>query len=252
MNNPNYNEIELYLRGAMSPEQRAAFESRLGADTTLREETLFYEAVLTQNDASFKQKMTPLGKELMAADAEQAPMEVTFKPVQRRLFMRYAAAASILLAATVGLWWAVGVGNNLSDFPDQTYQPYPVSGLLGDSGETARLQNRAIALYEARDYAEAIPLLDVLSADKSYGPQALIMKGCALYETGEYAKALKAFEAIPQTARSLRKNADYYMALTLIKSGDLDAATKALAHIAQDADSPWRNEAAAALKRRRR
>lgn len=256
MNNPDYNEIELYLRGGMPAEQRTAFEARLQSDAALREEALFYEAVLAQSDDAFKQKMATLGKELLNKDDEKAPLQVSFKSLQRRLFLRYAAAASILLLATVGLWRAVGDGDKLSRLPDQDYQTYAVSGSLGadehSADKTALARAKAASLYAARNYAEALPLLESLSKDEIYGPQALMMKGCALYETGNYSRALEAFEAIPPNAQSLRKIADYYAALALIKSGDLDAANAKLSDIAQDPDSPWRDRAADALKRRKR
>ncbi|MFN4079265.1 MAG: hypothetical protein ACK4NS_00060 [Saprospiraceae bacterium] len=256
MNNPDYDEIELYLRDGMPAEQRAAFEARLQSDAALREEALFYEAVLAQSDAAFKQEMATLGKELLNKEDEQPPLQVSFKSLQRRLLMRYAAAASILLMATVGLWRAIGVDNKLSQLPDQDYQTYALSGSLGadefTADKTALVRGKAASLYAARRYADALPLLESLSTDEIYGPQALMMKGCAFYETGSYAQALKAFDAVPPNAQSLRKIADYYAVLALIKLGDFDAASSRLSAIAQDPDSPWQDRAADALKRRKR
>ncbi len=107
----NYNLFDRYVRGELPEAEKRAFEERLAQEKAFEEAFMWHKTLIqgihTYGRSELKKKLARIP---LPADAEEAFAESTKQPekpsagpvLMRRMFLKYVAAASVLLAVVTG------------------------------------------------------------------------------------------------------------------------------------------------------
>jgi len=121
-----------------------------------------------------------------------------------------------------------------------------LSGKAGDEARKLRLAYRmGQCAYYAQDYAKAIELLRPIAAIKATKDSediapAMLLLGDALLQADQAREAAEVLGRYAAVAKADRLEAQYKLALALLRSGDAPATEKAFAPLLKgDAASPW-------------
>jgi tetratricopeptide (TPR) repeat protein len=232
MTDEQFEKIELYLSGEMEASASAAFEQELQANKELADTLALYKMMhddlqsATQSSAqkaALQQNLQQLNQKYFfeeGASAETKPGAAKVVSMgSNRRWMR-AIAAILVLAAGI---WAVQYfffGKKPAD-ATSLYAQYavhePLSATRGS--ETDTLRAKAIALFNKKEYAAAIPLMQQYMQQHTNDNEWRIALGIAYMETGQYDQALMFFDSVANGASALQYRGKWYMALMQLKQG---------------------------------
>ncbi|MBN8684557.1 MAG: hypothetical protein J0L99_18045 [Chitinophagales bacterium] len=242
--------IAQYLSGRLSPEAEAEFKQRMATDPQFVQEVATWEALRLQHDQEQLQQWKNRGEELLQEQApsssETAPMQVSFL---RRYRIALAAASLLLLAGT--FWW---LQSGQPDAPqaslyEQARQPVEISGLLGGSGAAeSQALPQARDAYAAKQYDQALWLLEPLLKSDTNGNSARLLAGACKLEQGKTEEAIALFAQVEANALSLYRQAQYQTAVAHLRARDLTKAKSVLENIRdKDPESKYAPKATALL-----
>ena len=216
--------IESYLEGGLSPEEKSLVESKMADSPEFAQEVDFQRKVLAQIQAERKSRM----KAEMLTDFRQMKAVQAEEPVKRGVPWYWAAAAAIVLVGA--FYFVVNNQPGPEALFDDYYQAY--DGVVIARGEETALVN-GINAYKNEDYEQALEvLLNVEHTDLPEGQRQLLIGNCYM-NLDQPNKALASFGRIDdQVAVNILYNRDWYIALALLKSGDVANARQSLEQIA--------------------
>ena len=150
--------LEAYLGGTMSKDERVIFDSELALDQSLREELekhkKAHQAITYMNRKELKQKLETIDAESVFP-AKQARI--------RKLVLRVAAAASIVLLVGFGIVFTTGYfeqESSLADLSEEYFVPTIPESFRGENDQnTSSFEEQLVQadlLYQNGDYAGAI------------------------------------------------------------------------------------------------
>jgi hypothetical protein len=228
--------LENFFADGLPPEERAALESRVESDAAFAaafrerqrmEDYLAYRA----GGGATPELLARLGREAFAeggaTDAPPAAAPVRQLP-RRRLLTLLAAAAAVALLLVAGWWFLTDRGPG---DPQELYaayaEPYPLAGTtMGAAADSLRA--RFEPLYNAGDYAAALPALSAYLDERPSDGEVRLARGHARLETGDIAGAEADFQLLANGTTAFRDEGQWWYALAALKAGDPAAARERL------------------------
>ena len=237
-------QVDRYLSGEMTEEERRNFETRLADDPSLQEELriqrLAYEA-LSKYPQSLKARLKKEGKQRL---------------IRKKRMGRLGAIALVFIVCLAAWFlykkWQPTALPVQSQEPialfEHNYQRVDISSHLGDGAADAWEEARNA--YRQGNCEKAIPLLEPFSTDNAFTaqPTALLLLGSCYLETGKIPEALSAFEAIPATAGPVFRKGVWYSALAHLKNNDPFQAIPFLEMAKADPESEYQDRARVLLE----
>lgn len=211
--------IEQYLSGTLSPEEKGRFEKRLQEDPEwaekLREMQLL---VMGIGEEDLKNKLQSFHEQMIAGTVErkQAPV--------RSLSRKWLAAASVLLIATLATWWLTGRKDPQETLFTHYYSPDP--GLPTTMSVAGNYQfDKGMVAYKARDYKDALAAWAEMARSEKANDTLNYFLGMTQLALRENEEALALLRPIANDAnKSFYKDACWYTGLLMIRTGKPDSA----------------------------
>lgn len=234
--------IEDYLLNRLNPQQRMEFENRLSTDEQLSQQ-------LALRRLAFKGARSA-GRDRLRNRLKNIHQEVQKPPAKTRrlwpLITSLAAAVTLLLIG--GTLFFRGQNLSPQELFVQNYQAYPLS--LTSRGEAEELERAQLnQRYKNKDYQAALPLFEKLLSQDEKNARLLLGAGISHLELNQTKQAQTYFEAIiaAQDLR-LQETARWYLALSFLKEGQVDAARIALENILKNPQAGTYQKAKQLLK----
>jgi len=271
MENPLHTQIEQYLDGVLSPEQRRDFEARLAGDSELAGELRLHQAaraavqvqsLFDRRESLYRRGQTKLLWRSWWWKIQDAFVQ-TDPDGNSKIRWGLVAGTSLLLLSLGYLALKPLLSPDAPTTPKPLAVPkekveiayntyfkyYDLSNSLGGA-DTDTLYDLARRQYAARNCTEALRNLDLVLADDKfeYRPSALLLRGTCLLDSGDPNAAIAVFQEILPAAAGPFQESQWYTALAYLKSGDAEKASKLLREIADNAGHRRRSDAAALLK----
>ena len=244
MQDPTYDiqQIEKFLDGKMSTEEKREFENKLSTEQSLKammtDMNLLVEGIkMSAAQTSMEEKSDRLKFFTEINDIEkdafeiQAP-ETKVVPMYRKPWA-LSAAASILLLVTLTFY----LMRDQTPINEQLYTAYfepfdsPGSGLTRGTNEVT-IKNEAYQAYDNGNYKVAAQLFEQIINEKEDAIAQLCL-GNAYLEQNDIAKAEKIFTDMLTKHSELITQAKWYLALTYLKENKLERAKAILWQISK-------------------
>lgn len=162
----------------------------------------------------------------------------------RRKWIPWAAAVALLVSLGT-VWFLAAPKSEASALFADYFEPIPnviSPETRGNSTENALAD--ALRLYDAGAYRAAISKLETISPE-NYPEGVYLYLGIAHLALGETEPAKEAL--IQAREGGFQPTSMWYLALTYLKTGDLELSESLMEDIVADADHPYRTQAAALL-----
>lgn len=252
-------EIERYLRGRMSADEKNTFENRLRTDAALADEvqrtSTAEEAILLHSDDLLKEALTEKGRSMLADWKRQRFQKtalITAAAVALALFLYFLLREKPPEAEPKPTKTETPMPVNPprpQALYESFYKPTNISGTLGTAAdEAARLWNAARTAYNGGRWQEAIEKSAPILKDKDYSNSANFVTGAAMLELGRYRDAAPFLEAVGKDSQRFYQPARWYLALACLRLEDMEKAKTLLQAIRDEAPDPYRTDAAAILE----
>lgn len=218
MEEKDYIELNKYLAGELSEVERDAFSERLKNEPDL------------QKESAWQQETTAFLQRKKGAN----DLRKTFSSVENDFFKeekREAKVVSINRKRWLGIV-GVAVAAVLLFFifnpfasPDlyQQYSNPTAISLLDRSDAIANAREAEMAFNEG-DYKKAYAFLSAYLAERPDDLQALLAKGIAATEIGNYTEAEQILKGIDEGKTMLTGEGTWYLALMYLKKGEIEKA----------------------------
>lgn len=225
-------EIDDYLSGNMSIEEKTAFEERLRTDTELASELKLQKDMLTMYDdqkwleGNKKVLKTSEAKALQSffESDEATQIQESIKEVvaenrtntPQKAFWYVGIAASIAVLVTVSLF--VFKDTNYDDLYASYVQIDAIPSLVTRGEDTDKLLENAQLLFEDKKYQKATESFTKYhKTETSIDPLSYIYNGIAYIELDKFDEALEQFERLASSNTLQAKKANWYKALVFLK-----------------------------------
>lgn len=239
----NTARIDRYLNGLMAPEEKRAFEAELATDAQLAGDL----ALQRDMDAMLRRK------------TQRAQLQAQLQGMSGGYFKDEKGAAKIVGLPRRRLLWAAGlaVAAALAFFvfrpllfsPSyERYAQFPPLALAEKSGGVQDWSEAETA-FNRGDYGTAAPMLEAYVQAFPGDRQAQLFLGICKMELNRHEEARGIFRSFADADPSLRDYADWYLALSFLKTKDIGACRAALKDIS--ASSAFYAESGKLLKRLR-
>jgi Tetratricopeptide repeat len=219
--------IDRYLRGELSPDERQQFDDALAQDENLAKDLGFHvdvERFLKKRDQ--RQALQANLKEI-GADFFQPAKTV---PLQRNNNLRWIIGIAAVLAAVM-------IGRTLLR-PSlyEQYAQYPELSLTEKSSSADASVGTIEAAFGAKDYAKARPLLENYLKTYPNSQQARLYAGICAIELKDYEVGRQYLQALSETEGPFRDYAYWYSALSWLKEDKKAECQKALQAMPSDSE----------------
>lgn len=243
MNEFDYEKIDQYLEGELSGTELQAFESELKINEPLAKEVALYKTIQDdlRNHLSRQQKgasatentLSQLNNKYFSAEKANTDTKVISIKNKKPLFYMLAVAASIALFFFIKpLLFSPGLSNQqlFTQYAQVENLDFTVRGDNNDS-----LKIIASKLYNEKNYAAALPLLETLSLKYPDETNLALAKGVAYLQTKKYEEAIKVFDSISRGNSVLKYEAVGYKAMVYLLQNNTEACITELSKIPPDA-----------------
>lgn len=144
-----------------------------------------------------------------------------------------AAAAIVLLLASVGTWWllqpatATELATTYIKADEHLKLP---AGFRGNTNDDTR-RSTALQAFNDGDYAKTLQLMSTVASSDSTLQRDLFLKGMSHFYLHDYPQAITVFE---QMDKADNGQVDWFLALSFLKTGNNTAAKPALERLLND------------------
>ena len=231
-------QIERYLAGELSNEEVQAFELRLQTDSEFAENFTLYQSIQNEmqsdeDEASLKEELWRHTKKYFGEE-EKGGKVIPMGPVRKKrwVYAAVAAAACIALLLVFRPWQ----DNRLSN--DELYAQNAVPEDLPTTmrgGNDDSLRARAAALYNKKDFAAALPLLDSITKYNPGEAQLQLALGICYLQTNNFEMAITKFDSLAAGQSIYHYDAFAWKAYVYLKQNNKEACIAALKQIPADA-----------------
>jgi hypothetical protein len=229
MNDIDYELIEHYFSGQMTPEELVAFENRRQADPEFR------EMVATWSDVSDTLRQS------LQADPQREALIQTLqsnryqfqekgKIVSIRRLMAAAASVAVLIAAL--MYW--------SPWKKDLYSQYAIEEMISPAERGSvkdSLAQQAAEQFNHHHYKAAIVTLDKLLADQPGDAYARYYRGLSYLEDDQPEKARPDLEAIYNGESVFKYEGAFFTALSYLKEKNIAKCKEWLLKIPESAEN---------------
>ena len=215
--------IERYFRGLLSKEERLAFEKRMQTDSELKSEVDFHQdlrvAAQHEGDTALKKMFQ---QQETKEDNVASEATIIERPPSAKIFSlkkAMALAASILFMVMSYWFYQQSLQDTTNLFADN-FENYPNVIAPIERGETAATTlEKAFALYENKQYKEAITAFDQLEPN-TIDLDILFYKANAQLAVGKNNEAIGTFKQVVDSNTKFSAQAKWYLALAYLQSGN--------------------------------
>jgi TolA-binding protein len=215
----NTARIDRYLSGGMDAAEKQAFEAELATDAQLAEDL----ALQRDMDVFLRRQKQ---RKALQSQLEGMRGAKTASLPRRRLLWAAAISAAAALAFFVLRPALFG----------PSYERYAQFPTLALAEKSAGAQDWSLAetAFNEGDYAAAAPLLEAYVAAFPADRQALLFLGICKMELDRHEEARQIFRSFSGDDPSLKDYADWYLALSFLKTKDIEACRAALEDISPE------------------
>ena len=217
----NFKEIEKYLDGTMSSDEKKEFEVTVAEDKKLAAELLFHreinEAILDDEIIGFRQKVKNV--------IEQEILEV--KPLKRSLVnaIKIPLAASVLALVVLSLF-RILVHQDLPELYTSYYEPYSTDISTRSIEQSKNNIQLSYYLYQEGNYEASFEILKNYLSGNSEDQTAHFYLGLNALELNRLDLAIEEFLIVEQdTLSPFELHARWYLIMAYIKAGDITHAS---------------------------
>jgi tetratricopeptide (TPR) repeat protein len=226
--------IESYFQQTLSNEERFMFETRCETDKSFAKEVAFY---ITTRNSLREELLRQKQKEWKDENAEQEEtarvISMRKKPTSFGRLITYAAAACLLLAASVYLFEAQTSTHNIAfNYVKTNYGS--LSQTMDASRDSIQL---GIANYNNKEYDKALQLFEGVESRDPSNSDAKKYAGLAYLQKQDYDKALQQFDKLANMQGLFSNPGDLLKAATLLERnepGDKEEAQKLLQKVVNE------------------
>src|SRR5688572_6580089 len=227
-----FNDIGRYAEGEMTADERAAFETVLVSDESLRRQLALYHEVhasLQQHFIAGDQRiplqdtMQSLRSEFFGAASQPAKV-ISFK---RKL--RSAVAVAAILIAVIIIWqpWKPGL---YKEFSETSMAAPAERGSAADD-----LLQQAVDAFNKKDYGTAASVLQRVKQQDTANSFVNFYYGVSLLQTNRIAEAREIFNQLYAGQSAFKFEAAFYQALGYLKEDNKTLCREWLQKIPSDA-----------------
>ncbi|MEO1626192.1 MAG: tetratricopeptide repeat protein [Bacteroidota bacterium] len=214
-------QLDNYIFGRMSAEERETFERQLAQDDGLKEALVkqrkVHGGIEAYLQASVKSKLQGYHQEW---EKQQTP-----SPRFPRKYIWFIAAALLLLSLLFVLLLPSSASNE--KMYAQYFEPYPMQ--LGDRSQDPSDWMRQLEdQYTKQNYAAALQILQAQAETTQKEKKWLLYLGICQLESDQITAALSSFEQFEENDPVYWYEANWYAALAHLKAGQLAEAKKKL------------------------
>lgn len=227
MNEQDISLLNDYFNGLLPPDAAAAVESRASSDPDFGQEFALrrdMEAFPRRAEArqAFAATLTAVGADYFQENIAENQPFVVRQPSN----MRWLAAAASLALLAAALWFfTADRGPSYRQYAAHEQPSFTVRGATDQAAADAE------KAFAAADYAPALNALDRLLAERPDDPSVPLYRGICLIELDRPNEARNALEPLATGNSALRSEAQWYLALGYLKTGDRAACRSALTRI---------------------
>ncbi len=225
--------IERYLSGEMDHAEREWFEKELEGNDALKSEIMLRKKT---DEVLANQEILNLRMKLKTIKVAREEKE-TIKIVSKKAILRSAAVITILVV--LGASFLITFKNQPPEaIYEKSFTIYNPGGIVrtaeSDNSSIGIQYRKALDLYNKGEYELAIANLKEYLLSRPEHIEALLIYGIASIQTNNYDVAEESFRKIINDGNNLYiDNARWYLALSLMKSGDSEKAKTELNNIVE-------------------
>lgn len=208
------NQIDRYVNGLMNVDERNQFEQRMREHVELAESVHMHRDVLMGVEYYF---LKELKQELNNADQQKTKSSI-------KTYL--AIAASVCLLASAGLTYYLLFATSSSNELFMTYfEPYPnIIAPITRSSENASYEE-VMQLYEAAQYAEVIPKLNLLIENRSENLELVFYRGVSYLGANQPERAMADFKTVIKGGeKNFLEPSYWYLGLSQLKMDKIEEA----------------------------
>ena len=252
---PNFDELERFADGQMSPAEQEAFELRLEQDEDLAEAHAAYEQLTADlrwaaGHDTLRQRLQSLDERMNERGTALERTQHLAQRRQRRLVAFGTLAGLLLLAAGAGAWYF--------SRPDRArparnwqayYQPDPGPAVTTTLLTRNPLFSEALDQYQSGHYPAALHSLGRVSSTTVGADTLLYLRGLMLLRQGQGNAAQLYLRRVGAEGNpgELARRARYHLGMAYWQAQELAPALAALRAVAADSLNPYRASARRAV-----
>jgi tetratricopeptide (TPR) repeat protein len=229
---------ERYLAGEMNEAEKEWFRNELGKNEKLREEITLRQNI---NSALRNHEVLQFRSKLSAISKKKAEEEAAKKPKKNRSITRAAIFTGLILCGSLTLLNTRNL--TTEEVFERYYKSYDVTTPLRSVNDAVNSDySIALEYFNIRDYRNAAYYFSkVISNDPRY-IESVMMTGISRFEEENYPEASASFTKVVNDKENLFfEDAQWYLALCYIKTGEKDKAMKAFSVIRESESIYSRN-----------
>lgn len=238
MNVNDTGQIERYLAGELSTEEVQAFELRLEIDSEFAESFALYQSIQNEmqsdeDEALLKEELSRHTKKYFGEE-EKGGKVIPMGPVTKKrwVYAAVAAAACIALLLVFKPWQDKRLSNDELYAQNAVPEDLPTT-LRGNNDDSLRA--RAAVLYNKKDFAAALPLLDSITRSNPREAQLQLALGICYLQTNKFELAINQFDSLAAGQSIYKYDAHAWKAYVYLKQNNKEACIAALKEIPAEA-----------------
>lgn len=229
-----YHLFEKYLNNDLSRSEKEEFEKRISDDPEFAEAFQIYKEISISLEAKENREAgeKKLRKNLEELSDEYFNINTRKKPAKIISLRRVLELAAASIIIVLGTWFIL---NQTQSKP--TYSEYADYGALAltERGEDDSVKILAENLFNNEQYEEAVGILEKIHVQDPENNQIKLYLAMALIETEQYERADTLLTEIRENESVYQYRAVWYLALSYLKQGDIEATKAVLKEIPESA-----------------
>ena len=210
-------QIERYIDGDMTMDERQAFEQQMEVNAELKMEVAMHQKMVQSLKNQVNDELRTELRAMLKSTPESQP--------KRKMYW-WAAAALLVLAIAFTFNQLSKSQKSDQELFAQYFQPYAVSQTRGNAALQAAFED-----YSAQNWTEAIPALEQIVNSHDSLARFRLYLGSAYLSTGQTAKSIQSLTPLLTQEGSLKSHARWYVMLAYLKQGQVDEARRRLEEI---------------------
>lgn len=230
----DYEQIEKYLNNELSGTERAAFEKEMQQDADFKKAVQVYamineEMIKTKQESALEETLLKAGEKYFPREESQ-PKTIYFNS---RLVLLYASIAAAVTAIFFLVKTLFGTSPDTQQLFAQynSFQPVSLAQRAQTNNDTlASIEN----FYNNKQFGDALQDLRKWNSIHNDIELQMLQAKCLL-QLGHAADAIKIFQSISSGQTAFKYDATFYMALSYLRSDNIDECEKILKTIPPEA-----------------